>query len=41
MNAESEEGKEESDFASDDSIADPNYRIENSDLSSDSDEIVE
>ncbi|CAG5029763.1 unnamed protein product [Parnassius apollo] len=41
MNAESEEGKEEKDFSSDDSIADPNYHIENNDLSSDSDETVE
>ena len=27
MNAESEEGKEERDFSSDDSIADPNYAL--------------
>ncbi|CAG4960797.1 unnamed protein product [Parnassius apollo] len=41
MNAESEEGKEERDFSSDDSVADPNYHIEDNDLSSNSDETVE
>lgn len=41
MNAESEEEKEERDFSSDDSIADPNYHDENNDLLSDSDETVE
>ncbi|CAG4981851.1 unnamed protein product [Parnassius apollo] len=41
MNAESEEGKEERDFTSDDSIVIPNYHIEDNDLSSDSDETVE
>ena len=34
-------GVEEKDSSSDDSIADPNYHIENNDLSSDSDETVE
>lgn len=41
MNAESEENKEEKDFSSDDSIADPNYCIENNNCSSDSDETEE
>lgn len=41
INDESEEDKEEKDFSSDDSIADPHYQIENNDLSSVSDETVE
>lgn len=41
MNSESEEREKERDFSSDDSIVDPNYHIENNDLSSDSDETVE
>lgn len=41
VHAESKEDKEGTDFSSDDSLADPNYRVENNDLSSDSDERVE
>lgn len=35
INAENEEDEDEKDFSSDDSVADPNYQIENNDFSSD------